>query len=412
MCDTNSGIQTSILGTLSSIPSYLKQDVERGLAFETEPQIVASNPAVHKLRFARPIPLGVSGSSIADLVPNRGCCGGTLGALVVNVVGVQFILSNKHVLAGDIVSGNNARISRVGDQVRQPGLIDVGCSNIPSDTVATVAGWAPIYPINTGKVNRVDVALARVSQGMVRSDGAIFGIGGVSVFPVQPTIGMRVAKSGRSSGVTLGRIVGIDATVDVEYSVECGSSQVFTARFTGQILIQSENATPFSQAGDSGSLIVTNTTIPSPVGLLFAGSSTVTVANRITEVLGTFGVKMVGIGVPGTKNTKTSNTVETKTLENIKDTYMGEIEAMSDDILYKEYGEDVCNAIKIKRKYTDKILSIPECVGCYIRRNDLTQNPELVIMVRKQHDKHSSVIAQHYDGLSTVVEIHTTFRAY
>ena len=404
MSDNNGKIQTSILGTLSTVPSYLKEDMEKGLTVGS--QIVASNPAVHKLRFSRPIPLGVSGSSITDLVPTVGCCGGTLGALVVNVVGVQFILSNKHVLAGDIISGGNTRISRVGDQVRQPGLIDIGCSNIPTDTVATVAGWVPIYPINTGKVNRVDVALARVSPGAVRSDGAIFGIGGVSVFPVQPVVGMRVAKSGRSSGVTLGRIVGVDATIDVEYTVECGSSQVFTARFTGQMLIQSENGSPFSQPGDSGSLIVTNTTIPSPVGLLFAGSSTITVANKITEVLGSFGVKMVGIGVPGTTNTKTNNIKE-----NIGETYMGEIEGMSDDILYKEYGEDICNAIKIKRKYIDKILCIPECVGCYIRRNELGQCPELVIMVKKNTEKHKKV-TQDYDGLKTVVEVHTTFRAY
>src|SRR3989449_6965451 len=47
----------------------------------------------------------------------------------------------------------------------------------------------------------------------------------------------------------------------------------------------------FSGGGDSGSLIVTDDQNRSPVGLLFAGSSTQTIANRIDLVLNNFGVR-------------------------------------------------------------------------------------------------------------------------
>ena len=49
---------------------------------------------------------------------------------------------------------------------------------------------------------------------------------------------------------------------------------------------------PFSAGGDSGSLIVTNGT-QQPTGLLFAGSTTHTIANPIQAVLAALGVTIV-----------------------------------------------------------------------------------------------------------------------
>jgi len=71
--------------------------------------------------------------------------------------------------------------------------------------------------------------------------------------------------------MTLGRIVGINATVDVNY----GGGRV--ARFKDQII-----TTNMSAGGDSGSLVTDwqNTA----VGLLFAGSSVVTILNQIENV--------------------------------------------------------------------------------------------------------------------------------
>src|SRR5215813_14184364 len=62
-----------------------------------------------------PIQLGTSGGSASDISANF-CCGGTLGSLVTRD-GVQYILSNNHVLAR---SGSAA----TGENVIQPGLID------------------------------------------------------------------------------------------------------------------------------------------------------------------------------------------------------------------------------------------------------------------------------------------------
>jgi hypothetical protein len=56
----------------------------------------------------------------------------------------------------------------------------------------------------------------------------------------------------------------------------------FTVSYTNQFVI---NSSTFSAGGDSGSLIVTNDSCHQPVGLLFAGSSTTTIANPIGEVL-------------------------------------------------------------------------------------------------------------------------------
>jgi len=59
------------------------------------------------------------------------------------------------------------------------------------------------------------------------------------------------------------------------------------ARFVDQIGISDGS---FSDGGDSGSLIVTNDAGKNPVGLLFAGSSTRTIANPIDDVLAAFNV--------------------------------------------------------------------------------------------------------------------------
>jgi hypothetical protein len=94
-------------------------------------------------------------------------------------------------------------------------------------------------------------------------------------------VGLAVKKQGRTTGLTTGEVSGINATVTVSYG------SVGTARFVNQIVI-----TPgtFSAGGDSGSLIVTADENKNPVGLLFAGSDTHTIANPIGLVLDNFGV--------------------------------------------------------------------------------------------------------------------------
>src|SRR5205809_920420 len=68
---------------------------------------------------------------------NGYCCGGTLGSLV-QVNGVQYIMSNYHVFESDIVTGGNGIIAQNGDPIIQPGLIDVNCNAAGAQTVATL----------------------------------------------------------------------------------------------------------------------------------------------------------------------------------------------------------------------------------------------------------------------------------
>jgi len=75
-----------------------------------------------------------------------------------------------------------------------------------------------------------------------------------------------------STGYTEGTIQQIDATVQVSY----GANKV--AVFTDQLI-----AGPMSQGGDSGSVVFNGQN--NAVGLLFAGSSTTTVINRIQNVV-------------------------------------------------------------------------------------------------------------------------------
>ncbi len=99
-----------------------------------------------------------------------------------------------------------------------------------------------------------------------------------------PQVGMAVKKVGRTTGLTQGTIAAVDVTLNVDYD---GGQ---TATFVNQIYIQDPN---FLQAGDSGSLLVTETG-NYPVGLCFAGGTDGAFANPIGPVLSYFGVEIAG----------------------------------------------------------------------------------------------------------------------
>ena len=254
---------------------------------------VASKPVSHTARQTRPIQLGTSGGSVTELA-NGYCCSGTLGALVQDAAGTQqYILSNTHVFAGDSVLGDNGVVAQVGDSVNQPGYVDVRCKSIASDYVAAVSEWIPLVP---GGTSTVDAAIAQVLPGKVDTQGRILEIGTISSQPVAAFLGQQVKKSGRTSGLTQGKVAGLNATVSIQYTDECAGSN-FTSSFTGQILVTPGN---FLKSGDSGSLMVQNvSTNPRAVGLLYAGGSSVAIANPIQEVLDAFDVALVLVGTPG-----------------------------------------------------------------------------------------------------------------
>ena len=96
---------------------------------------------------------------------------------------------------------------------------------------------------------------------------------------VQGDLGMAVKKSGRTTGFTTGEIQQVDVTANVQY----GAGQM--AVFTDQLL-----AGAMSQGGDSGSAVLDEHN--RLAGLLFAGSDTTTIINRIENVFSALGVSL------------------------------------------------------------------------------------------------------------------------
>jgi hypothetical protein len=251
-------------------------------------KIVAMSSVVgHTAIQTPPIQLGTSGGWRYDLA-NGYCCGGTIGSLI-SVGGQQRVLSNYHVFEADIVSGGNSIVATTGDYIIQPGLIDVNCAAASAQNVATLVKTSSLPGSN------VDCSSANVISGMVSPTGSILEIGVIkSGTGVAAFVGQLVKKSGRTTGLTRSKVSGLNATISITYENECAGGTAFTKTFTGQILVANK-ASKFLSAGDSGSLMVEDITIsPNAIGLLFAGSNSVAIANPIGEVLTFFGATMVG----------------------------------------------------------------------------------------------------------------------
>jgi hypothetical protein len=202
---------------------------------------------------------------------------GTIGAFV-DRGGAACILSNNHVLA-------NEDEATAGDLILQRASFDGGKRR--TEGVARLSHWVRLKRRGS---NVVDAAIAALTDGL-KHDGqllrelvngrnrALKGLG-----PEFIDEGALVYKIGRTTGATRGRVTAFDLdNVVVNYDVG-------NLRFDGQIEIEGVGTTPFSDGGDSGSLIVNSSM--EAVALLFAGSDTggrngagLTYANPIHPVL-------------------------------------------------------------------------------------------------------------------------------
>jgi hypothetical protein len=108
-----------------------------------------------------------------------------------------------------------------------------------------------------------------------------------------PTVNMTVAKSGRTTGLTCANISAVNLSVEVSYFKNCEETEPYlTKTYTNQIAVE---ANQFSDAGDSGSLVV-DASDAEPVGLFFAGGETNTgvgegIANPVSAVLSELGTQ-------------------------------------------------------------------------------------------------------------------------
>jgi hypothetical protein len=249
-------------------------------------QGVSSTPATHQEQLSTPVALGSSGGNNNDYDAQgdqvADCCGGTLGSLIQDGGGHQYLLSNNHVLA-------RSDQANVGDMIIQPGLIDNNCTpngDGPGTTpVGSLTGWLAL----SSSATNADAAIAQVDSGAVSTTGSILELGtrqadgslGAAPPGISSTggkgeaasLGLVVAKSGRTTGLTCASVSALDLDVTVDYFLDCAETKPYlTKTFTNQIGISGNQ---FSDAGDSGSLVV-DTTNAEPVGLYFTGGADAT----------------------------------------------------------------------------------------------------------------------------------------
>jgi hypothetical protein len=316
---------------------------------------------------ASPIKLGASGINA-----NTGdCCSGTLGSLLVDQKGKHYILSNNHVM-GRV--GHAAQ----GEAVVQPGYVDTLCDFTLPKTVANFSIAPPITSSN------VDAAIAQVVPGAVDDQGEIIGLGGIandgSYIPAAPAnttvaaaIGMSVAKSGRTTGLTCGKVLATNGTFFIDVPTECGNTTEITVSFRGQVIMGS-----IARPGDSGSLIVEAGTAR-PMALLAAGSADgqFTAANPVTDVLAALKAstgstfRFVGSGQHSVSCSGVTGAAQRSSLLEPANAASSFIPA-----------ERIAHAMDVQWKYENELMLDPAVIGIAIGRNeDDPQQPSLVVFV-------------------------------
>lgn len=213
----------------------------------------------------RPAPGGVS-------VGHPLISAGTLTCRVLDKRSREVIggLTNNHVAAldwGELHEG------KVGDSTLQPGPCDGGVE--PADKIGELLKW---IPVKLDEPNLVDAAI--FSSDELRKD--VLEVGNPS-HTVEPRVGMKVVKSGRTSGVTYGTIFDVNATLKVSGGEGWGE-----CLFKNQIVITPAILSP----GDSGSWVGEVDTF-NTVGLGFAGSETLAVANPALTVEELLGIEII-----------------------------------------------------------------------------------------------------------------------
>lgn len=231
---------------------------------------------------------------------------GTFGAVVYDRNGgAPLILSNNHVLA-NCSNGKDGK-AKINDHIWQPGKYDGGTD---ADTIATLLRFVPVsmevaspecqvaatverslnwaikwfrrsygvklYRMSSG-VNLVDAAVAKPLRDK-DLETAILGVG-VPSGTAEVSVGDKVTKSGRTSGLNTGTVKVVQATIKI------GMGDAGDAVFGDQVVV-----THMAQPGDSGSLVVNERN--QAVGLLSAGSDTVSVFGRIKNVCDALSIRI------------------------------------------------------------------------------------------------------------------------
>jgi hypothetical protein len=169
------------------------------------------------------------------------------------VTGWDCLLSCNHVLA-------RMNQGHFGDAALQPASVDGGLH--PEQAVGALLRYVPV--MLDGTANQVDAAIAACWPG--EASNHVHQLGGVHESASSLTLapGDKVRKVGRSSGLTHGTILYLDATVKANYGPLGFENQ--PVLFTEQIVVDIPAA-----YGDSGSLLVDDDN--RAIGMLFGGKA-------------------------------------------------------------------------------------------------------------------------------------------
>jgi hypothetical protein len=202
-------------------------------------------PTIADLRHAcRPLVLGCSIAHIAGTA-------GTLGLIAKHrKTGRTVAVSCSHVLA-------QAGQAKLGDGITQPGRIDGGGGH--------VAALLDFVPLKTSGSNQIDAAVAVLDESIAIRPGMVPGVGAFTLRDTEVLVpGQKVKKLGRTTGLTQGEIT-VTELDDLVVDYDIGS-----VVFDDQIEITGLPNTPFSQPGDSGSLVIDEGM--TAIGMVFSGN--------------------------------------------------------------------------------------------------------------------------------------------
>jgi GH25 family lysozyme M1 (1,4-beta-N-acetylmuramidase) len=210
----------------------------------------------------RPIKGGIS-------IGHKDITAGTFSMLVQDkTTKEKLILSNNHVLA-------NVNKGQKGDAIYQPGRADGGIST-------SIVGHLERFESIRNGVD-IDAAVATLTKPEIATTGLV-DIGEVTELGTV-FVGQKVLKSGRTTGITYGKVLSSSANIKVGYdsaNIIINDCIVFDARSSG---------------GDSGSVILEQNT-NKLVGILFAGNGVQTIGSKIQNVFTKLNLELIPVVEP------------------------------------------------------------------------------------------------------------------
>ena len=227
----------------------------------------------------------IGGISVSALAGEFWVYAGTLGMVTYD----NKILSNAHVIA---MNPDNNDFLALGTTIVQPGTLDGGQTS--ANQVGALEKYIPIeFGQRVGRSpnlrypsNYADAAIATIDSGIGVSAGEQFDeLGNYQVSGTTTVAELDIVrKSGRTSGVTQGQVYLTNASVIVDYG---GGKKAY---FVDQIMITQPISQPFSQGGDSGSVVVDKDR--KFVGLVFAGSDSYSIVSKASYIIEGLGISV------------------------------------------------------------------------------------------------------------------------